>query len=364
MGTFISVKRSCAFAGVFLGGMMAASPAFALNLNIWGVGHLSVDNVDDGVDSAVHIASNSSRLAFSGDQDIDHNLKVVFQYENGVDLTGQGGDEAQGGDGNGGPGNQSGGIFTNTRDAWVGLAGGFGTLHLGRVPGLNQWVYDYNLFADQVGDLGNIWGGTGLAGRVSNSIEYITPNLGPVVLKVVYAPDEGVDETEIAVFKGDADFGGVKLGLAYMSQGQGVGAQDHIAGALTGSYTVKAFSIGAGYQSESDIGGTSGADSDSFTVGGSVGLGKNGTLKAQYTAFSGTGASTDAAQVAVGYDHSIGKNTTVYLAYASTDNDPNTNFTANNYGHGDAVTPLDGNDPAAFSLGLVYKFNAAIMKNK
>ena len=354
----VSIKRSCAIAGLYLGGLIAASSAFALNLNIWGVGHLSVDNVDDGVDSAVHIASNSSRLAFSGDQDIKHNLKVVFQYENGVDLTGQGSN-----DGNGGPGNQSGGLFTNTRDAWVGLSGGFGTLHLGRVGGLNQWVYDYNLFADQVGDLGNIWGGTGLAGRVSNSIEYITPNLGPVVIRAVYAPDEGVDETEIAVLKGDADFSGVKLGLAYMSQGQGVGAEDHIAGAVTGSYTVKAFSIGAGYQSESDIGGTSGNDADSFTVGGSIGLGKNGTLKAQYTAFSGTGASTDAAQAAIGYDHTIGKNTTVYIAYASTDNDPNNSFTANNYGHGDAVTPLPGNDPAAFSLGLVYKFNAAIMKN-
>ena len=63
MGTSISMNRSCAFAGVFLGGLMVASSAYALNLNIWGVGHLSVDNVDDGVDSP-----HRKQLVSPGDQ--------------------------------------------------------------------------------------------------------------------------------------------------------------------------------------------------------------------------------------------------------------------------------------------------------
>jgi len=52
------------------------------------------------------------------------------------------------------------------RDSFLGLRShDYGSIQFGRVGGLNQWLYDYNLFADQVGDLGNIWGGDGLPGR-------------------------------------------------------------------------------------------------------------------------------------------------------------------------------------------------------
>jgi len=362
MGMQKILHRSGTLAGIALLGMTAAPAVYALNLNIWGVGHVSADSVDDGDDTNGHIASNSSRLAFSGDHKLNDALKVVFQYESGVDLTGEGLN-----DGNGGA-SSNGQLFTRTRDAFVGLSGDYGTVTVGRVGGLNQWVYDYNLFADQVGDLGNIWGGTGLAGRIDSTAQYISPNLNGFTIKGVYAPDEGVNNTEIYVVKGDYQgsetLDGLKVGAAYMSQGMGSGPgiDDHTAWAVTGSYAFAdgAYSIGGGYQSESDVGGVSGVDTDSYTVGGSAGIGQKGTLKAQFTQFNGDGSDADAWQVAVGYDHAIAKNTTAYIAYASTDNDDNVAFTANNYGHGDAVTPLAGDDPSVISLGLVYKFNAAI----
>jgi len=332
-----SKPLSIALRNIILTSAIISPSAMALNLNIWGVGHLSVDSFDDGDESSLYVASNSSRLAFEGDQELSDNLKVVFRYENGVDLTGQGGN-----DGNGGPGNQSGGLFTNTRDAWLGLSGIFGTIHMGRVAGLNQWVYDYNLFADQVGDLGNIWGGTGLAGRVSSSIEYITPEIGPMVIKAVYVPEENSPDSDIIVLKGDADISDIKIGLGYMSQGNGVGSNDHKATALTASYSFGAFGIGGGFQTETDIGGTDGADSDSITIGGTFDI-DSGKIKAQFTSFSGSGNNNDA---------------------SPTNNDTGTNFTTNNYGHGDAVTPVAGNDPSAFSVGLVYKFDTALSKSK
>ena len=66
----------------------------------------------------------------------------------------------------------AGNSLTTARDSYVGLKGGFGTALVGRLPALNQWLYDYNLFADQVGDLGNIWGGDGLSSRANHAAYY------------------------------------------------------------------------------------------------------------------------------------------------------------------------------------------------
>jgi len=325
--------------------------AHAIDLEVYGVAHGSFDAVDDGQSTDPHIASNSSRLGFKGSHDLDSSdLKIIFQWEQGVDLTGQGGN-----DGNGGPGNGSGGLFTNTRDAWVGLAGNFGAIKIGRVGGLNQWVYDYNLFADQVGDLGNIWGGSGLAGRVSNTISYDTPEMGNFSGTFVYKPGEGVDNTSLTTVKGNFHLDHLKFGVGYINQGTG-GSTDQKALAITASYSTDKFSIGGGYQNESDRAGISGNDGDSFSFGGSINVG-GGVFKAQFTNFNADAALSDSSQFSIGYDYDLG-GATIYAAYAATKNDANVAYTANNYGHGDAVVPAFGQDPSVFSVGIIYNFNA------
>ena len=81
-------------------------PAWATDLNLYGVGHLSFDDLDTGVSSSTYVHSNSSRLGIKGDQDLNDALSVYVQYESGVDLTGHGT-----GDGNGGA-SSTGQIFT------------------------------------------------------------------------------------------------------------------------------------------------------------------------------------------------------------------------------------------------------------
>ncbi len=369
------------FIGVFLAALFAAQTSLAFNLDIWGVGHVSYDFSDDGEDSSDYVASNSSRLGFSGDHDLGNGLSLIYRYESGVDLTGQSGN-----DGNGG-GPRSGELFTATRDSWVGVKSDFGTLQFGKNGGLNEWVYDFNPFGDWVGDLGNIWGGTGLPGRISSQARYTTPDLGGFNLGVTYAPEEGVDDTDIILVKGNFANGdvvpGLKLGAAYMSVGQGKNAlgksnDEHTVFAVTASYSfLDKYTIGAGYQAESDIpNGVQGSikdqvglsdddGRDGFTVGGTAALG-NGTFKAAFTSTGGDAKDTDATQFAVGYDYNLGKNTVLYIAYASTDNDDFASFSATNYGHGDdvgvGVDPVTGfsQDPSSFSIGLVYKFNAAL----
>jgi predicted porin len=331
------------------GACVLASPVQALELNVYGVGHLSADSVDDGNESATFIASNSSRLGFRGNQDLGNGMKAVFQIESGVDLTGQGGN-----DGNGGAEGDTNGVFTAARDSYAGIAGGFGMVIAGKLGGLNQWLYDYNLFGDQVGDLGNVWGASGLPGRAANAAHYRTPDFGGLSVGLSYVPDEDTTVTaDASIVKADFATGGLKVGGAYAKVGE-----DWTVTALTASYDLGQFTVGAGAQNESDIAGISGADRSSYTVGASMKLGANGTLKAQYAVSNPDADDSDSRQLAVGYDHSLNKYTTVYVAYAKVDNDDGAAITANNYGHGDAVGVVAGNDPSALSVGLVVKFDA------
>lgn len=340
--------------------LLASSPAAAFDFNTYGVGHLSVDHIDDGNSSDQDVASNSSRLGFTGSHDLGSGLTALFQLESGVDLTGQGGN-----DGNGGSSND-GDVFTEARDSFVGLTGNWGTLRAGKLPGLNQWLYDYNLFADQVGDLGNIWGESGLPGRVTSTLQYRTPDFSGFSASLSYVPDENlaagsaprVNTDDITLLKADYGDGPIKLGAAYTRID--ISPEEWEVWAITGSYEFDRFTIGGGWQNESDVGGIDDNDRDSFTLGASAKVVANGTVKAQVAHANDDAPSSDATQWALGYDHALNDQVTVYAAYAETDNDSRARFTANNYGKGDAVTPALGDDPSAVSIGLIVTFDAQV----
>ncbi len=351
------LKRT-ALAVAALAGSALAAPVWALDLSVYGVGHLSADSIDNGDKSSGYLHSNSSRLGFKGDHDLGNGLKLLFQYESGVDLTGHGD-----GDGNGGIPNNNGQLFTKARDSFVGATGSFGTVLFGRLPAVNQWLYDYNLFGDQVGDLGNIWG-VNLPGRVNHAAHYRTPDFGGFSLGLSYVPDQGNSSTSAGIVKADYGIGGFKIGGAYASVGTGSGNPKQKATAVTASYGVGIFSVGGGAQRESDIGGISGADRSEYTIGASVKIGSAGTVKIQYAKTGNLGgiADSSARQTAIGYDHAVDKATTLYIAYAKTNNDTNAAYSAYDWGHGDQGVPgiIGGKSPAALSVGVVYKFDVGV----
>jgi predicted porin len=333
----------------------------AAELSVYGVGHLSFDSIDTGVSSSEYVHSNSSRLGFKGAQDLDNGLSVYMQYESGVDLTVHGT-----GDGNGGA-NSAGQVFTRARDSFVGLKSDFGSIQLGRVGGMNQWLYDYNPFADQVGDLGDVWGGDGLPGRIDSAVEYISPTFNGLKVAVIYVPDQGGHNQNDEVVKADYALGGLKLGAGYGKFGAGaVGLPSLEAFAATGSYETDLFNVGGEFQHEKNVGGSSGANRDQFTFGAVLKLGTIASVKAQYTRsgnLSGV-AQSGASMIAAGLDYNLGTSTIVYLAYAHMSNSANAAYSSFDYGHGDHGAPpvLAGKDPGAFSIGLVYKFDVALIK--
>lgn len=333
----------------------------AAELNLYGVGHLSFDGIDTGVSSSDYVHSNSSRLGIKGDQDLDYGLSIYVQYESGVDLTVHGT-----GDGNGGA-NSAGQVFTRARDSFLGLKSDYGSIQFGRVGGMNQWLYDYNLFADQVGDLGNVWGGDGLPGRIDNAMEYISPTFSGLKVAVTYVPDEGGHNQHDEVVKADYALGGLKVGAGYAKFGAGsVGLPSLEAAAVTASYEAGLFNVGGEFQHEKNVGGAPGADRDQFTFGAAVKLGQAAVVKAQYTRSGQLSGVTQsgANMFAAGLDYNLGSSTTVYLAYAHVSNSANNAYSSFDYGHGDQGTPpiLPGKSPAAYSIGLIYKFDASLIK--
>ncbi len=335
-----------------------SSQVMSLELDVYGLGHLSLDSVDDGTSSSMHVTSSSSRLGFKGEHLIRDNFKVIFQYETGLDLTAQGTN-----DGNGGA-DSSGQIFTKGRPSYLGLEGDLGTVLIGHMPALDQWANDYNLFADQVGDLGNLWEGSGVPGRLDNVIYYRTPSFSGLDIAVTYAPEEGKDDSDHLLFKANYKRNGFKLGLAHASIGQGVAMPEHTAQAITVSYDFGGFTIGGGFQSEMDIGGVDNLDRGTASIGASVDIGKNSVIKLQYADSSGEYLDSDANLFAVGYDYNYDESTKIYLAYAKMSNDNQVQFSANGKGHGDKVVPSLGQDPNAISLGIVYQFDVSLYSQK
>lgn len=349
----------------------AASSLMAGNIELYGQAHLSGDAVDNGTNSTMTLASNSSRLGVKASHALFDDLIVLAQFEMGVDLSGRGSnDDGNGGDFNAAAGNGSNnGFFTSARDSHVGISGNFGTVIGGNIAAQNQWIYDYNLFADQIGDLGNLLGGGGVGpDRASGTVAYITPSndLGLQGILGYMAPssNNGVNDVSAIVAKINYDMGnGFKAGLGYI----GVSVDSNVAGAtdpseiaFSASYTQNMFSVGGGLAMV-DVG----VDRTIAHLGASVTPMDGLTIKGQYVMLSDDADNSDANMISVGVDYSLAKNATIYLAYAQTTNDANVNYSATNWGHGQSALGggAGGDDPSALSVGFVYKFGGTVYKN-
>ncbi len=135
---------------------------------------------------------SSSRWGLRGTEDLGGGMSAVFALESGFDIsTGA----------NANPAAQGNTLFG--RQAFVGLAGGFGTVSLGRqytaydaLRGATNNTYDSNTFATT----GTVWG-VGVQdyqNRASNSIAYTSPTVGGVSGGFVYGLGENKTTTASA----------------------------------------------------------------------------------------------------------------------------------------------------------------------
>ncbi|MBI5659725.1 MAG: porin [Nitrosomonadales bacterium] len=333
------------------------------DITIYGRVHVSVDGVS-GIAANTNqtsLNSNSSRFGVKGDKDLGMGgLKGMFQLESGVNAVG-----GTVPDGNGG--NATGQVFSNARDMYVGLAGGFGTVKAGRMGGANQWVYDSNLFADQLGDAGNFNSGRGVGGRLSGILTYQTPDLSGFKAGLTYIPAASLDAgatTGKSSYGFKLDYAGMGFGghLTHFKVSTTTAAvvTDNMNTSVAGSYDFGNGMVTAQYvKSKVDVAAAS-TTQNIYNIGGKFNVSSNGAIKAQYSRagnLTGT-ANSGANMFAIGYDHKLSDAMDMYVVYAKTTNETNAGFTADNYGHGGKAGGLAvaGEDPAGFGIGLTYNF--------
>jgi predicted porin len=346
--------------------VVAAPAVSAADTTLYGKAHVSVQSNDTGSSDNYTATSNASRLGVKGSEDLGDGLKAIFGYEMGYDITDGGAN---------GP--------VSARNAFVGMAGGFGTLLVGRhdTPAkVAFYAAGNDLLGDSVIDFNKI-GFTEV--RTDNAIAYISPNFSGFTVAAAVVPGEqsGNPTTLAAASTITGDFGmtitipagqvnanasdgiadAYSLGLMYAGGGlkasvgyEVLGDSYNIAGTtadhkmwqLGASYTFGDFQIGAQYEDTSDYGTISGLDKTVWGIAGKANFGNNYIIanygNADYD-MSGTGSDdVDTFGIAVG--HVFSKRTQVYAAYANSDG-------------GSAASPIGLDyERTNFSLGMIHSF--------
>ncbi|MDZ7584719.1 MAG: porin [Thiobacillus sp.] len=331
---------------------VVSAPAFAAtaNVDVYGKMHVSVSLYDDQPNTTndVQVSSNASRIGFKGAEDLGGGLSAIWQLESTVDLDEQGGSFA-------------------TRNSFVGLKGGFGTVIAGTndTP-LKNVGRKIDLFGDTIADSRNVMG-QGSDTRAKNMVAYMSPSFSGLDFAAAYSTDLGAastagDADNSSVYNLSATYanGPLFLGLGY-GDGDGhekAGFGKHMRAAA--GYTFGAFKLVGQYDKRDDDNtlnaGAQNGDFNAWLVGGSFTMGAM-VFKANYMDgdFDGVGAA-DPKQWTVGMDYNLSKRTTVYALYADAENfSLGRGVGSTDQVGGTGVAPATG-DVSAFSLGITHTF--------
>lgn len=136
------------------------------------------------------------------------------------------------------------------------------------------------------------------------------------------------------------------------------GARDENIWRFAASYKFGDLRLVGLYQKENDLNtGYAGDDRTVWGLGAAYAMGPF-TLKGQYYRAGDTADvnNTGADMWAIGADYSLSKRTTVYAAYATTDNDSGAKYSAFGGGHGDDPGTSAGGNPNGFGIGVKHTF--------
>jgi len=348
----------------------ALAPAAALadsgNVVIYGVAHVSYDNISTGAsgqDTLNRISSNSSRIGFKGTEDLGNGLSAIWQMEQQIGL-----DSAAA---NATPRNQFVGLSSKTMGTL--LAGTHDTPYKLATGGLDVFgdtIADYNTI------IGNVNGTNVRDLRLGNVVAYITPTWSgfhaAIATSMLNESGNAVPATQQGnpsawSMAGIYDNGPLFASLAYEIQ------KSQVVATPADLFTTKGTKLGLGYK----FGATKVGfvherlnDDNPVTANANAGtrnayllnvahtMGAN-VIKASYGKASdgATAADTSAKNWTIGVDHNLSKRTSVYALYTKTDNAAGATYGVGGAGAGGLYNAAAvGEDPRAFSLGMKHSF--------
>jgi len=361
------------------------APVVKGNIEIYGAAKLSVDIIDTGNKTAgadkslTKVSSNSSRLGFKGSEDFGDGLSAVYQLELGVNMDGTTTDVATG------VTNTTTGAVSKTgvntlslRNSFVGLKhNGIGTVLLGThdTP-YKLSTLQFDPFGDSMGDynaiMGNVNGSANFDLRPKDVIAYASPTWGGVqimVAKVQTGTESASSATAPTVDAYSAsalyNAGPLAVALAYEIHKNGVasgwdstGKMKNAGTKLGAGYTIGGTKIGLVYEAIKDDNADSALTRNAVYVSVAQSIGKEKIKLAFGKAEDGKNPATKtgATLMTIGIDHNFSKRTSVFIVYAAMTNDADATYGLGQGGTGGAYKPNAGEDPTAFSFGIVHSF--------
>ncbi|MDP4536634.1 porin [Alkalimonas collagenimarina] len=339
------IVRSPLAAAILLG---LIAPLQAADLTIYGRANLSVDQLDNGVDSATNASSNSSRLGFRGATSLEGGLEAFFQIEQTIFL-----DEGRGN-------------FAD-RDTFLGLRGDFGSLRIGQFDTpLKVIRARVDLFGNRIGDIRNVSRvntGGDLIGNVfderfKNGIAYRSPTVNNVSVDVHYSPHHATGATT------DNKREALSTAITYAAKGSYVSlAYERSEG--NEEFNPSAWRLGAFYDVTEQLRLTTFAQLDKdlpigdrtlFGAGAAYKL-EQYTLKGQlYRVNNRDADDADATLLVLGVDRQFGRALVGYLAYAISSNEDNAAYRVSGGGRSTQQATVVGENASGLSLGLEYRF--------
>lgn len=267
----------------------AATTVQADPVTVYGQLNVSAQSSDEGEGRFSELKSNSSRFGLKGDYALEDGLKLVYQLEWAVDLADVGGGEN-----------------ITARNQYVGLAGNFGEIRLGRHDtALKDAQGKIDLFSYYEADVKALWKGEV---RASDSITYYTPTFNGFGVHLTYIMEDAADAEDAfsaSVFYGDENLKNSNF-YAAIAMDSDVAGYDAMRAQAQGK--VAGAKLGAMYHTQENI--VTGLEQDGWLVSAAYPFGKT-ELKAQYQTLEDDDA------ISLGVDYKAGKNTTLYGWYSS-----------------------------------------------
>lgn len=291
--------------------VLAAEP-----VSVYGKVNVAIQTNDTQGDLNTEIKNINSRLGFKGSVDLMDNLETFYKIEYAVNTSGEDGART----------------FT-ARNQYVGLAGEFGSVAIGRRDTVlkdSQGIVDP--FDDLPGDIENFFTGDQ---RIAQTATYYTPTYNNFRLGITYVPESSIEQKNAAGANNDADDGmsvaaiygdtgfnnvPVYAAVAYNSK---VAGKDVLWVTLQGK--VGDFLLGGMYQNQEN--NASGSKRYDGYLLSAIYHYENMKFKVQYVTadggfslqkFGGNSIATqDGESISVGFDYSLGESTNVYAYYGN-----------------------------------------------
>ena len=360
-------------------GTFAAPAAYAAtaNVDVYGLLNVAVEHVDNGPNSKGRVTTgNNSALGFKGSEDLGGGLKAIWQVETNVSLDGD----------NNTTGTTAPGALNGTRNTFLGLSGGFGTvlmgvhdtpykLSTGRLDNFVGTLGDYNSIMGAMDNNNNASALFDL--RASNVVAYVSPNIQGFQARLGYVFSGERNFTTPNIKKSDAWsmdasytqgplfltaayeqhnlYGGAQIaggGLITLNNNTGAKAE-RTAWKVGGGYKFGDLSLGAVYENIE----VANADRSAWMLNASYAMGPI-TLKAAYmNADDRDGTNnTGARQWNLGVDYALSKRTMVQVVYANLDNESGAGYRLGQGSNVVAGPTTTGHDQSGFALGVRHSF--------